>query len=61
MKLKNEKEIFRTYNILDALNYKEKREKEGYRVYIYSGVDILGRYIITEKKILCKNCLKEIE
>ena len=45
------KEVFRTYSSLEAINYKEKREKEGYRVYIYSGVDTLGRYIVTEEKI----------
>ena len=48
--MRGEKEVFRSYDILECLDYREKREKEGYVVYIYSGVDKLGRYIVTERK-----------
>jgi len=48
--IKEGKEVFRSYDILECLDYKEKREKEGYKVYIFVGVDKLGRYIVVEKE-----------
>lgn len=57
--LENEREVFRSYDILECLDYKEKREREGYRVYIYPDVDTLGRYKVTEKPD--KNCKRRLQ
>jgi len=52
--MREEKEVFRSYDLLECLDYRKKREKQGYDVYIYPGVDRLGRYIVTERKITRK-------